>query len=84
MARKTSYPFGITKKIGPLIINAFQAGTWKFLHRHASVVEKLQTSNSNQRRRGRISLFGQGTLIFSSAKSEIFVDQPDPMEKKLR
>src|ERR1700691_1032855 len=31
VARKTSYPFGITKKIGPLIINAFQAGTWKVL-----------------------------------------------------
>jgi hypothetical protein len=33
---------------------------------------------------GRISLFGQGTLIFSSARSEIFVVQPDPIENELR
>jgi hypothetical protein len=32
----------------------------------------------------RISLFRWATLIFSSARSEIFVDQPDPMENELR
>jgi len=30
--------------------------------------------------RGRISLFGQRALIRSSVRSEIFVDQPHPME----
>src|ERR1700678_2279395 len=34
--------------------------------------------------RVRISLFRQAILIFSSARSEIFVDQPDPMENELR
>ena len=33
---------------------------------------------------GRISLFGQVTLILSSVRSEIIVDQPYPMENQLR
>jgi hypothetical protein len=32
----------------------------------------------------RISVFGQGTLVFSSARSEIIVGQPDPTDNELR
>jgi hypothetical protein len=32
----------------------------------------------------RIALFGKGTLIFSSVRSETSVDQQDPMKDELR
>jgi hypothetical protein len=47
-------------------------------------MDRFNSSDTSAQKGPHLKFLNKPTLILSSARSETFVDQPDPMENKLR